>query len=112
METQERKTANQYGDHLLSDEQDPYYFVKESGSANQPTGKDVKMHAIGFKKGSFVKSTVNEAFKIIPVIDSHGNTHPSGLTKDENNIQDEKDIQMEVSNATTEIGSKEVADAV
>ena len=36
-----KKSENWYVGHPMSDEWGAYYFVKESGSANQPKEKDV-----------------------------------------------------------------------
>ena len=38
---EDRKSANPFVGHELSDEWNPYHYVKESGSVNEPK-KDVK----------------------------------------------------------------------
>ena len=54
-------------------------------------------------------STVDKASKMTPGIDSNEHVHQqSGLQNDANNIQDEKNIQMEVPNAAIEKECKEV----
>ena len=61
------------------------------------------------KEGILIKSTVDKASKITPSFDFKRDAHqPSGLKEDSNNIQDEKDIQIEVPNVTTGKESKEV----
>ena len=52
MESQEGKSDNQYVDHVLSDEWDPYHYVMESCSAKKLKEKDVKresLHSKGVK---------------------------------------------------------------
>ena len=91
---EDRKSANPFVGHVLSDEQNPYHYVKESGSVVQPKEKDVEMVGTASEEGALIKSSVEKAAEI---------------TKDDTKtIQDEKDIQMEVPNAATEKELKKV----
>ena len=67
---------------MLSDEWNSYYYEKESGSAVQSKEKNVEKVGTCFEWCTFIATEI---------------------TKDDvKNIQDEKDVQMEVPNAATE----------
>ena len=97
------KSANQFIGHVLSDEWDPYSFVKESGITNQPKEKEVEKDGFGLKEGRLIKSTVDKASKNHPWYLS------SGSKDDANDIQDEKDVPVEVPNAANEEECKDIA---
>ena len=54
---------NQFIDHVLSDQLNPYHYVKESGSANQPNEQDVGKVVSVSKKRTLIKSTVEKPQK-------------------------------------------------
>ena len=86
---EDRKSANSFVGHVLSDEWNPYYYEKESGSAVQPKEKDVEKVGTVFDEGTHIQSTVEKTTEI---------------TKDDaKTIQDERDVQTEVTIASTEI---------
>ena len=63
-----------------------------------------------FNECTFIKSTVDKGSKCTPGFDSKGHAHqPSGLMDNANNIQDEEDTKIKVSNAATEKESKEIS---
>ena len=74
--------------HWMSDEWNPYYYEKESGSAVQPKGKDVEKVGTVSEEGTLIKSTVE---KVIEITKDNAKT-----------TQDEKDVLMDVPNAATE----------
>ena len=61
---EDRKSANPFIGHVLSDEWNPYYYVKESGSA-VPKEKDVKKFGTDYKERTLIKFTVEKATEII-----------------------------------------------
>ena len=74
---------------MLSDEWNPYHYVKEASSVNQPKEKDVEKVGIVSEKGTLIKSSVENA---------------TAITKDDaKTIQDEKEIQMKAPNARVEV---------
>ena len=84
---EDRKSANPFIGHVLSDEWNPYHYVKESGSAVLPKEKDVE------KVGTLLKR----------VHSSSPLWKTTEITKDDaKTIKDEKDIQMEVPNIANE----------
>ena len=59
---------------------EPYYYLKESGSTNQPREKDLKKDGTGYKEGTLIKSTVDKTSKMNLDIDSKEHAHqPYGL---------------------------------
>ena len=91
---EERKSANPFVGHVLSNEWNTYHYVKEKNSANQPKEKDVEKVGAVYEESTLIKSTAEKVTEI---------------TKDDaKTVQDEKDIQMEVPNAATEKELKEV----
>ena len=49
---------------MLSDEWNPYHYAKESGFANKLKEEDVEKIGTVFEEGTWIKSTVEKAFKI------------------------------------------------
>ena len=94
LEIQEKESVNP---HQLSDEWDSYYFVKESGSANQSKENGVETDALDSKEAMLIKSNVYKVTKVISGIDFKKNAHPqhpNRLNDDTNKIQDEMDVKM------------------
>ena len=89
---EDRKSANLFVGHVLSDEWNPYHYVKKS--ANKSKEKDVEKVGKASEEGTLIKSTVDKATKI--------------AKDDAKTIQDEKDIQMEASIAATEKELKDI----
>ena len=61
---EEKKSATLFVDHVLSDEWNPYCYVKESGSAVQPKENDVGKVGAASEEGALIKSTVEKAAEI------------------------------------------------
>ena len=82
-----RKSVNPFVGHVLSDECNPCYYVRESDSDNQPKEKDMEKVGTVSGEGTLIKFSLEKATEI---------------TKDDTKTtQHEKDIQMEVPNAAT-----------
>ena len=66
----DRKSANLFVAHVLSDEWNTYHYIMESGFANEPKEKNKQKVGTVAKKVSVIKSTVDKASEIISGIDS------------------------------------------
>ena len=88
MVVEDRKSANSFVDHVLSDNLNPYYYEKGSSSAVQPKEKDVEKVGTVSEEGTLIKFNVEKA--------------PNITKYDAETIQDEEDVQMEVPNVATE----------
>ena len=62
---EDRKSANPFVGHVLSDEWNPYYYVMESSSTVQPKEKDVEKVGTASEEGTLIMFTVKEASEII-----------------------------------------------
>ena len=89
---EDRKSANPFVGHVLSDKLIPYHDTKKLGSAVQLKEKDVEKVGTASEESTLIKSTVEKAAEI--------------TNNDSKTIQKEMGVQMEVPNAATEKESK------
>ena len=91
---EDRKSENPFVGHVLSDEWNPYHYIRESASAVKAKKEDVEKVGIVSEEVTLIKSTVVKATK--------------NSKDDAKSIQDEEDVQREVPNSATEKELKEV----
>ena len=60
---EDKKIANPFVGHVLSDEWSPYHYVKESGSVNQPKAKDVEKVGTVPEEGKIIKHLLKKPLK-------------------------------------------------